>query len=203
MYKRSRTDNFWGDYCNLSYCFTAVVLEVNSVWSCERRVHAGIHASSVRYLLVDHVNHECIKGRVLCFSQPNSLTPSKFNTYFTTNYVPSIWKYLANIYFIADPVTRVYQILFTSSQTISMKNLNGKQKQLPREILSFDRYSLRGVYWIISCSSLVLLCFLGGDTLNESRWDSAVGNIVWPQRMTRRWYYPPLFRLDEIKLANN
>ena len=70
----------------------------------------------------------------------------------------------------------VYRIaLFICRQTISMKNLNGKQNhrpgkdreghlQLPHEILLNDRYSLQGVYWIISCISLVPLCFLLGDT---------------------------------------
>ena len=130
MYKRSRTDNFWGDYCNLSYCFTAVVLEVNSVWSCERRVHAGIHASSVRYLLVNHVNHECIKGRALSFSQPNSLTPSKFNTYFTTNHVPSIWEVFSEYLFHRGPRNKgLSDFIYIQS----MKNLNGKQNHRPEK----------------------------------------------------------------------
>ena len=65
-----------------------------------------MHASSVRYLLVNHVNHECIKGRVLSFSQPNSLTPSKFNTYFTTNYVPSIREVFSEYLFHRGPRNR-------------------------------------------------------------------------------------------------
>ena len=63
-----------------------------------------------------------------------------------------------------------------------MKNLNGKQNHRPEKetcsyLVKFYRL-IDTVYKIISCSSLVLLCFLGGDTLNESRWDSAVDNIV-------------------------
>ena len=97
----------------------------------------------------------------------------------------------------------VYRIaLFICRQTISMKNLNGKQNhrpgkdreghlQLPHEILLNDPYSLHGVYWIISCISLVPLCFLLVDT---SKWvmrrSSAVDNIIWPQCMTGRGWYP-------------
>ena len=38
---------------------------------------------------------------------------------------------LSIIEFLRTPVTRVYQLLFTSSQTISMENLNGKQNLRP------------------------------------------------------------------------
>ena len=42
------------------------------------------------------------------------------------------------IEFLWTPVTRVYQLLFTSSQTISMENLNGKQNLRPEKgICSF------------------------------------------------------------------
>ena len=37
------------------------------------------------------------------------------------------------IEFLRTPVTRVYQLLFTSSQTISMENLNGKQNLRPEK----------------------------------------------------------------------
>ena len=49
-----------------------VVLEVNSVWSCERLVHVGIYATSVRYLLVMLIM-QVIKYRLPSFSQPESL----------------------------------------------------------------------------------------------------------------------------------
>ena len=32
------------------YCFVAVVLEVNSVWSCERCIHVSLYTSSERYI---------------------------------------------------------------------------------------------------------------------------------------------------------
>ena len=123
-----------GDYCNCSYCFTAVVLEVNSVWSCERRVHVSIYASSARCLLVMLII-QVIIYRVPNYSQPDFLIPSIFNTYFTKNYVASVWDVFLNIYFIVDPHNKaqVYQILFTCSQTISMKNLNGKQNLTPEK----------------------------------------------------------------------
>ena len=46
---------------------------------------------------------------------------SIFNASFNTNYVASVWEVLLNIYFIADPrnKARVYQFLFTYSQTIA------------------------------------------------------------------------------------
>ena len=85
--------------------------------------------------------------------------------------VASIWEsILYNWIFISSliPITRVYQLLFTSSQTILMENLNGKQNLRPEKgictylvkSITFDWDSLCGVYWIISCISLVPLCFL-------------------------------------------
>ena len=123
-----------GDYCNCSYCFTAVVLEVNSIWSCEGRVHVSIYTSSVRYLLVMLII-QVIIYRVPSYSQPDSLIPSIFNAHFTKNYVASVWDVFLNIYFIADPhnEAQAYQILFTCSQTISMKKLNGKQNLRPEK----------------------------------------------------------------------
>ena len=180
-----------GDYCNCSYCFTAVVFEVNSVWSCERRVHVNIYTSSVRYLLVMLII-QVIIYRLPSYSQPDSLIPSIFNAHFTKNYVTSVWDLFLNIYFIADPHNKaqIYQILFTC---ISMKNLKGKQNLRPEKsiysyFVKFDWYNLRGVYWIISCFSLVPLCFPRGDTLKWVMcWDSTADNIVWPQCTTGRW----------------
>ena len=76
-----------GDYCNCSYCFTAVVLEVNSIWSCERRVHVSIYISSVRYLLVMLII-QVIIYRVPSYSQPDSLIPSIFNGLFQKKSTP-------------------------------------------------------------------------------------------------------------------
>ena len=123
-----------GDYCKCSYCFTAVVLEVNSIWSCEGCVHVSIYTSSVRYLLVMLII-QVIIYHVPSYSQPDSLIPSIFNAQFTKNYVASVWDVFLNIYFIADPHNKAqaYQILFTCSQTISMKKLNGKQNLRPEK----------------------------------------------------------------------
>ena len=88
----------------------------------------------------------------------------------------SIIKYL---FHRGTPATMVYRVI--CSQTISMKNLNGEQNLKPgKGICSY-------LYWIISCVSLALLCFLLRDTLKwVSRWNSAVDNMIWPQCMTGR-----------------
>ena len=56
--------------------------------------------------------------------------------FFYTFYIQCIFYYkLLNTYFIADPrnKARVYQLLFTCSQTMSMKNLDGKQNLRPEK----------------------------------------------------------------------
>ena len=83
-----------------------------------------------------HVNHPGnYISRTELLTAADSLIPSIFNAQFTKNYVASVWDVFLNIYFIADPHNKAeaYQILFTCSQTISMKKLNGKQNLRPEK----------------------------------------------------------------------
>ena len=81
-----------------------------------------------------------------------------------------------NIYLIADPVTGVYQILFTSSQTISMKNLNGKQNHRPEKetcsyLVTFYRLidTVYAEYTGLFRVALLCSCVSSAATLSMSR----------------------------------
>ena len=82
------------------------------------------------------------------------------------------------IEFLRTPVTRVYQLLFTSSQTISMENLNGKQNLRPEK--GICSYLVKFFYCVIDTVyveytglffvSLLCPCFSCAATLwNKSR----------------------------------
>ena len=81
------------------------------------------------------------------------------------------------IEFLQTPVTRVYQLLFTSSQTISMENLNGKQNHRPEKgICSYlvkffyhviDTLSVYVEYTGLFCVCLLCPCFSCAATLRN------------------------------------
>ena len=160
---------------SLVYCFAAViVLEVNSVWSCERscqfinqlrkKTSTG-HFNMTVLKITYWVSHSQILW-YLWYSMHILL-------HFFLLHSQCLRKYYWMFISLLIPITRVYQLSFTSGQTILMENLNSKQNlRLEKRICSylvksivFDWDSLCGVYWIISCISLVPLCFLCGDTL--------------------------------------
>lgn len=171
--------------------FTAVVLEVNSVWSCERRVQFCRYLRQLSKISTGHVlNHSGNNGCIF-FSRTEFLAARFFDTFFIQcifyyKLPARIEKYYWKVISSRIPVTRPGFISFYLHAV--KQSLNSKQNLRPREILSNDRHNLRGVYWIISCIALVPFCFLCGDTLKwVMRWDSAVDKIVWPQCMTGRW----------------
>ena len=87
------------------------------------------------------------------------------------------------IEFLRTPVTRVYQLLFTSSQTISMENSNGKQNLRPEKgicsyLVQFFYCAIDTVYVEYTglfFVSLLCPCFSCAATLwNKSR------ARIWP-----------------------
>lgn len=91
---------------NCRYCFMTVVLEFNNVWSCEKRVHFSVHASSVRYLIVMLIMDVLNTAYQVSRRQIFSYLLLTFSADFTTNYIARIWQVLLNIYFIADPCNK-------------------------------------------------------------------------------------------------
>ena len=111
-----------------STVFEAVKNVYMLVWSQLSKISTG------------HVNRGRVLYCVSSFSQPDSLIPFTFNAYFTTNYIASVWEVILNIYLNVDPGNKGLsnQLLFTCSQTILMKNLNGKQNLRPeKDICSY------------------------------------------------------------------
>ena len=164
--------------------FTAVVFEVNSVWSRERRLQFCRYLRQLSKISTGHVlnhpgNNGCIFYRVPSFSQPDSLIPSLFNAYFTTNYRPAFEKYYWIFISSRTPVTRsgFISFFFTCSQTISMKNLNSKQNLRPEKgiysyLVKFYRTidTIYVEYTGLFCVSLLCPCVSSAATLwNESR----------------------------------
>ena len=148
------------------------MFEVNGVWNCERRVHVGIYASTVIYLLVTLIIQVIMDALWITYRVSRS--------HFTTNYVASVsWEVLLNIYLITDPHNkpRVYQLLFTYNQTILMKYLNSKQNLRPEKgiysyLVKFYR-TIDTIYAEYTGLFLVFLlcpCVSSAATLwNESR----------------------------------
>ena len=161
--------------------FAAVVLEVSSVWSCERRVQFCRYLRQLSKISTGHVlnhpgNNGCIFYHVPRFSRPDSLIPSLFNAYSTSNYRPAFEKYYWRFISSRTPVTRPGFISFQYLQAVK-QSLNSKQNLRPdKGIYSY----IVKFYWMIDTIyveytglfrvSLLCPCVSSAATLwNESR----------------------------------
>ena len=121
----------------------------------------------------------------------NSLIPFTFNEYFTTNYVGKVQEVLLNIdYFIADPIRRVYQLLFTLSQTISMENWrNSKQNIRPKKGICSYLMNFYHVVDTIYTECTELFCASFWCPCVSSQWNFemsfALGFCSWRYSLTR------------------
>ena len=145
----------------------------------------SVYTPAQKDLSTDRVNYECIKKCVLSFLQPDSLIPDIDIHWYSMHIALQIASSVFEKYYwiFVDFSNKGYQLLFTSSQTISMENLNGKQNLRPEKgicsyLVKFFYCAIDTVYVEYTglfFVSLLCPCFSCAATLwNKSR------ARIWP-----------------------